>query len=249
MKKPVILALSLLCAAASALAWTVPDETLRYSVRYKWGLIDANAGVATIQTVNDPAEGTFSATLTGRSVDLLGHYYAAADTITGTIMADDFRPVYSERLYGESGEFAIETITYDHSGASSEGSVVKRFPDGKVLRSRVSHYGGGLTLDLLAVFYYVRQIPYESMRPGETVTVDIFAGKIPETLAVTYGGRDSGAFSVSLEFSGGASGGGAVDRMEMLVSDDDRRVPLRVDGSLKIGRIECRLLDADTPGI
>lgn len=255
MKKLGILALSLFATAVAG-AWNVPDETLNYGVRYRWGLIDANAGVATLSTMNNPADGTFKATLSGKSVDLLGHYYAATDTMVGTIMANDFRPVYNEHISREAGEFQIQTVTYDHSGDSSEGNIVKTLPDGQVLRSRVSHYGGGLTLDLLAVFYYIRQIPYEQMQPGESVTVNIFAGTTPETLTVTYDGRETAAvrgeetnvFKINLVFSAQAPGASS-DRMEVLISDDASRIPVRIDGSLKFGHIECTLLGTEAENL
>ena len=233
-------------------AWTVPDETLRYSVNFKWGLIDANAGVATLTTENIPGTNEFKATLTGKSVDLLGHYYAAGDTIVGEIMADTMQPVYTQHISLEDGVFSIETVTYDTSGPSSLGNVVKELPDGKVIRSRVSHYGGGLTLDLLAVFYYIRQIDYQSMTPGQKVTVNIFSGKNPETLSVTYqglktvdvSGEDRQAYAISLTFSSDNEGEVNSDRMEVAISTDDSRIPLIVDGSLKVGHLLCRYLDS-----
>lgn len=251
--KKILMILSAILAALSMTvsAWTVPDETLRYSVNFKWGLIDANAGVATLSTENIPGTGRFRATLTGKSVDLLGHYYAVGDTIVGDIMADTMQPVYTQHLSQENGEFSIETVTYDASGPSSLGEVVKTLPDGKVIRSRVSHYGGGLTLDLLAVFYYLRQIDYPSMAQGDKVTVNIFSGKNPETLTVTYGGLqnvsigggDREAYAVSLTFSSDNEGEVNTDRMEVTVSADDSRIPLTVDGSLKIGHLICRYID------
>jgi len=42
-------------ATAAVRAWTVPDETLHYEVRFKWGFINANAGIAELKTVTDPA--------------------------------------------------------------------------------------------------------------------------------------------------------------------------------------------------
>lgn len=234
--------------AMTAGAWTVPDETLHYSVNFKWGLIDANAGIATLTTENVTGTNSFRATLTGKSVDLLGHYYAVGDTMVGSIMADTMQPVYTQHLSRESGVFSIETVTYDTSGDSSLGNVVKELPDGKVVRSRVSHYGGGLTLDLLAVFYYIRQIDYENMTPGENVRVNIFSGKNPETLTVTYDGRNEMEFDgasrqvydISLTFS--AENGGTVntDRMRVSISAGNDRVPLLIDGSLKIGHLVCR---------
>ena len=238
--------------AVAANAWTVPDETLRYSVNFKWGLIDANAGIATLETENLPGSDQFEATLTGKSVDLLGHYYAVGDTMVGTMMSDTMQPVYTQHLSHESGEFSIETVTYDTSGDTALGNVVKELPDGKVVRSRVSHYGGGLTLDLLAVFYYIRQIEYEDMTPGEYVTVNIFSGKNPETLTVTYEGKNDmdfdGAsrpvYDISLTFTAVNGGEANADHMRVSISADAGRVPLYIDGSLKIGHLICRYVGA-----
>lgn len=240
--------MGLVSMAVTVGAWTVPDETLHYSVNFKWGLIDANAGIATLTTENMPGTGQFKATLTGKSVDLMGHYYAVGDTMVGTVMAETMQPVYTQHLSREAGMFSIETVTYDTSGNSSLGKIVKELPDGKVVRSRVSHYGGGLTLDLLAVFYYIRQIEYEKMTPGECVKVNIFSGKNPETLTVTYDGTrvisfdgtDRQVYDISLTFS--AEDGGLVntDRMNVAVSSDEDRIPLLINGSLKIGHLICR---------
>ncbi|MDE6284045.1 MAG: DUF3108 domain-containing protein [Muribaculaceae bacterium] len=231
-------------------AWNVPDETLQYDVHFKWGFISANAGVATLSTQNLPGTNQFRATLTGRSVDLLGHYYSVGDTMVGTIMSDTMQPVYTQYLSQESGEFSIETISYDTSGPSSEGNIVKQLPDGKVLRSRVSHYGGGLTLDLLAVFYYIRQIDYPAMTPGQQVKVNIFSGSNPETLVVTYNGQssidtDNGpqqVYQISLTFSAENGGQTNSDNMNVSISTGDARIPLYINGSLKVGHLVCRYI-------
>lgn len=236
--------------------WTVPDETLHYSVNFRWGFIDANAGIATLTTRNLPDSNQFQATLTGKSINMLGHYYEVGDTLTGTIMADVVKPVYTEHISGEDGEFSIETITYDDSpGPNTEGSIVKRLPDGKVMRSRVSHYAGGLTLDLLSVFYYIRQIDYDRLVKGDEVTVNVFSGKNPETLKVTYMGRGSQSidgtasdvFEIVLNFSTRSGGAGASDEMHVMISTDDRRIPLVIDGTLKVGHLVCKFIDA-APG-
>lgn len=242
------ISMGLVSMAVTVGAWTVPDETLHYSVNFKWGLIDANAGIATLTTENMPGTGQFKATLTGKSVDLMGHYYAVGDTMVGTVMAETMQPVYTQHLSREAGMFSIETVTYDTSGNSSLGKIVKELPDGKVVRSRVSHYGGGLTLDLLAVFYYIRQIEYEKMTPGECVKVNIFSGKNPEMLTVTYDGTrvisfdgaDRQVYDISLTFSAEDGGYVNTDRMNVSVSSDEDRIPLLINGSLKIGHLICR---------
>ena len=235
-------------APAVVRAWTVPDETLKYQINYKWGFIDANAGVATVTAENLPGTGTFRATLTGRSVELLGHEYVGGDTIVGTLMADTVRSVMTQHLSYSAGDFEIETITYPQ-GSAKDGEIVKRLPDGKVVRSRISHYGGGLTVDLLGVYYYMRQIDYSQMQPGQSVTVNVFSGKNPETLSVTYNGKvmadscgmQTEAFNVSLDFSTPTPGNSS-DHLEAWISTAPDRVPVRVTGTLKFGKMDCRLL-------
>lgn len=251
---------ALLCAASmlapmSVKAWNVPNESLHYAVNFRWGFIDANAGIATLTTVSDAANNQFTATLTGKSVDILGHYYAVGDTITGTMMADTMQPVYTQHLINENGTFSIETITYASNDNKSLGEVVKTLPDGKVIRSRVSHYGGGLTLDLLSVFYYVRQIDYSSMKPGDSVKVNIFSGKNPETLTIHYGGTQTvtlngaqkEAYTVNLLFSTQAGGTTNSDVMNLTISTDAQRIPLTIEGSLKIGHMICKYVGDDSP--
>lgn len=234
----------------SSKVWGMDDETLHYNVHYKWGFIDADAGVATLTTEVDSAGGTFTSTLTGRSVNLLGHVYTAGDTISGQIMTDTFQPVYTQRISQEEGEFSIETITYDTSASSTAGEIVKRLPDGEVVRSRVSHYGGGLTLDLLAVFYYMRQLDYEKMNPGDKTTINVFAGTTPETLTAVYDGLRQWTigdttypvYAVSLSFSLDHDGRQVTDTLDVLIDASDSRIPLYIDGQLKVGHMICRYI-------
>lgn len=253
MKKfiPFVMAAAFVLPSAVS-AWNVPDETLHYTIHYKWGFLDADAGVATLSTRTFPDSGTFQATLTGQSVNMLGHVYAAGDTIRGTIMSDSIRSVYTEHLSHESGEFAIETYTYDKSGSSSDGQIIKRLPGGQVVRSRISHYGGGVTLDLLGVFYYMRQIDYGQMNVGDKVTVNVLAGEAPETLDITYNGgtqvsingKPRDAYSISLTFTAVGNGKTTSDNLEALISTDDTRIPLQVKGNMKFGHILCTYLDS-----
>ncbi len=237
-------------ATAAVRAWTVPDETLHYEVRFKWGFINANAGIAELKTVTDPASRTFTATLTGKSVDLMGHYYEAGDTIRGTLMADKVQSVYTEHLSQADGMFAIQTLTYPGAATASDGEIVTRYPDGKVLRERISHYGGGVTVDLLGVFYYIRQLDYDAMSPGDAVTVNILYGTDAETLKIDYRGKSTAdscgvqvpAYNVGLSFSSPSSG--HTSQMDVSISADSRHIPLVVSGSLKVGHIFARFMDA-----
>lgn len=251
MRKFLLTALVLLAAILpqATAAWTIPTETLQYQVHYRWGLINANAGTATVKSEVIPSKNQFMATLSGESVNLLGHYYGASDMLVGTIMSDTYQPVYNQRITQESGAFNIETVIYNHNAKCAEGEVIKTLPNGQQVKSRISHYAGGVTIDLLAVFYYMRQLDYEDMQPGQSSKVNIFAGNSPEVLTINYVGKETiefngqqhEVFHITMNFEGKNGGTEVSDELSALISTSDSRVPLVVDGSLKFGHLHCTL--------
>lgn len=255
MKKILLSALVLLAAMLpqNALAWIVPSETLSYEVHYRWGLINANAGVATVQSELLPGKNLFRARLSGQSVCLLGHYYGASDMLVGTIMADTYQPVYNQKITEESGAFNIETVVYNHNADCAEGEVIKTLPNGQQVKSRISHYAGGVTIDLLAVFYYMRQLDYQNMQPGQSVRINVFYDKTPEVLTINYVGKETidfkgqqhEVFHITMNFTGQNGGTEVSDAMSALISTSDSRIPLVVNGNLKFGHVHCTLVSAE----
>ena len=243
----------MLCNIHAADTWQVPDEELHYNVRFKWGLIDANVGIATVTTLSIPGSGQFRATLSGKSIDLLGHYYAVGDTVQASMLHGSLSLAKNERVSMEHGEFAIETITGNATGPSSDGPVVAHLQDGKVIRSRISEYGSGLTIDLLSVFYYIRQIEYPEFQPGQQFAINLSNGNQIEKLHIRYLGTDNvdvngvsytGAFHISLTFGGLSSS--KIDSMEVWIADNGQHIPVKINGSLSVGHVECRYINSET---
>lgn len=228
--------------------WTVPDQRLSYNVSFKWGMIDANMGVANIATFNIPGENRFLAHLSGESVKILTHRYVAEASIKGTLIAGELSPgVNCVTICNEKGMFAIETITKDIEGPSKLGPVTNRLSNGEVVRSRVSNYGSGLTLDLLGVYYYIRQIDYSKSTPGQKYHFCISNGSQSNLLDVEYLGKEDlddygETFHISFSFTSRSSG--KADTMQAWISTSDSRIPLVINGSLSIGHITCRYLDS-----
>lgn len=248
--KKVALTAVMFVASVAGSYGMVPDETLHYSVRFKWGLIDANVGVATVTTRNLPGTDTFEATLSGKSVDLLGHYYVANDDITGTIMASPMSVTNNATLECEHGAFSIETVTYDAEGPSKNGPVVGHLDNGEVIRARQSDYASGLTVDMLSVFYYMRQIDYASCQPGSAFRINLANGNQVDHLHIIYIGPDDmevgGAMQTCRHIALTFSVGGKSDSMEVWLADDAGQTPVYIKGALSVGHMECRLVDQQT---
>ena len=111
----------------------------------------------------------------------------------------------------------------------------------------MSEYGSGLTIDLLSVFYYMRQIDYGNFSAGQRFHIDITEGTQVEALDITYIGQEQldgqgEAYHISLIFT--AENTGKSDSMEVWISTGEDRIPLVINGSLSVGRMECRFIDA-----
>ncbi len=195
--------------------------------------IDAYVGIAKVSTCNIPGTGTFTATLSGKSIDLFGHYYEAQDTIVGSIMSDAVQLNSTQNISHEQGIFNIETI------------------QGNTVHSHVSDYGSGLTTDLLGVFYYMRQIDYEKYQAGQHFHIGITESDQVEALDISYLGKEtletSGeTFHITLTFTSRQSG--KSDSMEVWIATGADRTPLLIKGTLSVGHMECRYLSAGTLG-
>ena len=88
------------------------------------------------------------------------------------------------------------------------------------------------------------------MQPGQTVTVNVFAGSSPEVLTIVYNGQETmeyqgqqrQVYRVSMSFTARNGGAGTSDSMSAVISANDSRIPLIVDGKLKFGHLHCSFI-------
>lgn len=84
------------------------------------------------------------------------------------------------------------------------------------------------------------------MNLGDRTNVDIFTGNHVEHLSVEYLGRTAinlrktpfGAYKIKLHFSDN-KGEKESDNITAWISDDNRRIPLQVEGKLAIGSLKA----------
>lgn len=235
-------------AASGQQAYVPSVEKLSYKVMYKWGLISKQAGTVTLET-HDFSDGYFKSTLLGRSASWADKFYSVRDTLTGTIMRESLEPVYYEKVAREGGDFKRDMIEYDRRAGEVTG-VCHRWRENKkskeITYSTVTISGTGTTLDMLSSFYYMRHIDYPSMKPGESVTTNIFSGTKKETLKITYHGikdvevndRKYSCYYIKFTFTTG-NGKKSSDDMQAWISTDQGRIPMLLVGNLPIGSIRC----------
>ena len=250
MKKLLFITVAILfCLTIAAQSYKPSTESLKYSVNYKWGLISKQAGTVTL-TTHDFKDGLFQSTLVGRSATWADKFYTVRDTLMGTMTTRTFEPVYYEKISHEGGDFKRDIIRYKRSQPDSVTGNCdrwrKRKKDTEVVYSQNLLIATGMTLDMLSSFYYMRQVDYPAMNPGESVTANIFSGSKKEVLKITYLKKEAVEIdnhnydTYYIKFSFTSNGGKkSSDDMFAWISTDESRIPVMLLGNLPIGSIRC----------
>lgn len=233
--------MSLTCLAAA-----LADESISYKVKYKWGLIHKQAGHATLTLKNAGPE--YHVQLTAASEPWADRFYQVRDTLNGIILRDGFRSTFYEKIAHEGGEDKHDTVRFTYDGNSVFGDctrrVVKKGEERVNARQRLE--AEGTTVDMLSAYYYMRSLPYQDWKPGHTVELNIFSGKRKELLTIKYHGIEDArtdnktyrCYHITFIFT---SDGGkkTSDDMDAWITTDSRRIPIRLEGKLPVGKIHC----------
>lgn len=236
-------------AAGNASSKSFANETLHYKVMYKWGLINKQAGTATLTLKGTPDR--YKLLLTAASAPWADHIYRVRDTLSGEISRVDLRPhVYTKRAH-EKNERKLDQVhfRYDNGLVTGHCTRVKWDKKGRKVRDEKRELqSNGTTVDMLSSFFYMRALPYDSWKSGHSHTITIFSGKEKETLTIKYMGvtevevnrKKHKAYHIRFVFTG-KGGKKTSDDMDAWISTAATRIPLRLEGKLPVGKVQCIL--------
>lgn len=223
-------------------------ESINYRVMYKWGLVNKQAGRVNLSTRRADA-GSIKAKLTARSEKWADAFYSVRDTLLGQMNIVTMEPSYYEKITHEGGEYKRDLINYTRRG-NHVSAVCQRWKQKSkkqdLTRSEISLEAEGLTLDMLSSFYYMRSLDYAAMKSGDKKELTVFSGKRKERLTITYHGREDvkidktvyPAYKISFSFTG-EGGKKSSDDMEAWISTATDRIPLKLEGKLPVGKVQC----------
>ena len=247
--KHLILSISILVSmlGMNISAQTFSDETIHYKVMYKWGLVNKKAGTAslTIKNVGD----NYETQLVAKSEPWADQLYMVRDTLNGRIQKEGFLPLFYEKLAHEGGEFKHDIVDYSRNGDTVIGycTRISRKDENKP-GTKKEHVisATDTTVDMLSVYYYMRSLDYANMKNGQVTTLNIFSGKQKELLTITYHGTETitydkkshDCYHISFTFTSDGNKKTS-DDMNAWISIDTRRIPLKLEGSLPVGKVQC----------
>ena len=223
------------------------NETVKYVVSYKWGLIQKDAGDAIITKA--PKGDGYELKLTASTKPWADKIYKMRDTLISDVSSKHYLPKKYVRIAHEKGKYSRDEINFDHSTslASGKGIKYREKKNGEVSHKEINIEGAAPAYDFLSVFFFLRDIDYHSMKPGEKIKTSIFSGDKVEKLTVTHQGRETvklkdkserDAWHIVFNFTtkGGTK---SSDDIDCWISADDAKIPLLIVGSLPVGQIRC----------
>lgn len=225
----------------------IADETLTYDVIYKWGFINKVAGFATMSL---RSEGDlYHASLYARNAPWANSIYMLRDTLYSTMTHDGLIPQRYVYISHEAGKYKKDVVDFSHQGNEFSAVCTRTkcpAPGEPSTTSTINLQAQGMTVDMLSAFFYLRALDFDNMPTGSSVTLNIFSGTKKELLTITYLGRQNvqlgdGASlpSFYINFSFTRHGQESSAPIEGWISADSRRIPVKVEGQLPVGKVRA----------
>ncbi|MCM1436499.1 MAG: DUF3108 domain-containing protein [Prevotella sp.] len=226
------------------------NERLNYVVTYKWGVVHKDAGEAQLTLTNSGAN--YKIVLTGKTKPWADKVFMVRDTLTSVVNKSGLRPVKYVKVAHEGDKYAKDVINYSRSGNITLGKCTRyREKKGKRSTSGNNLSASGPTFDMLSVFYYLRTLDYNNMKPGKTEKCTVFSGSKSETLTIKNIGIETvtlrnkkkiKAYHIKFRFTTEGRKKSS-DDIDAWLSADGRHVPVLLQGSLPVGKVKCYLLN------
>ena len=243
----ITIVLGFIMLGASANDITFANERLNYKVMYKWGLIQKQAGTASLTITNQ--NDMYVTKLTARTDPWADPIYTVRDTLNGRIKKQGFLPMFYEKIAHEGNDYKHDIVKYSRSGNKVYGyctRVERDIKDNSGFKKEHIISGTGATVDMLSVFYYMRSVNYAKMKKGEEMKLNIFSGKYKELLTIKYlgtvtlehEGKKYTCYHITFTFTQKGNKKTS-DDMWAWISTDAQRIPIKLEGTLAVGKVQC----------
>lgn len=225
-------------------------ETLKYVVTYKWGLIQKDAGDATI--TRTPKGNGYELKLIAKTKPWADKIYKVRDTLISITEKDKYRPLHYSYIAHEKNKYRHDEIKFIYEGNKVKGESQKYKEDknGNITRTDAILEGDFPAYDMLSVYFFLRDIDYEHLKPGETIKATIFSGSKEELLTVKCEGKEiiklqdkseHEAWHILFNFTQ-KGGSKSSDDINCWVSTAHDHIPLLIVGNLPIGQVRVNLV-------
>lgn len=225
------------------------NESLRYVISYKWGLIHKDAGEAVLSLKKSGDR--YELKLIAKTKPWADKVYKVRDTLLGALTVKDLKPIYYSKITHEKDKYARDDIKYKVSGNSTQGYATRlRNRQGKETVNEKTLTATGPVYDMLSVFYYLRKLDYAQLNKNKIYTATVFSGSKKEIIKIKSLGIEKiklkdktsrEAYHIKFNFTQ-EGGKKSSDDIDTWISTDSDHIPLYLVGKLPIGEVRAYFL-------
>jgi hypothetical protein len=226
-------------------------EELNYDIRYKYGLVMLKAGTG-IYRISETAyndSDAYKSSLYFKTTSFFDKIHKIRDTLNSYISAPDLVPLFHCRSVNEGNYHFLEELVFQKYTPEYSEVSIKRQSNGTIRFDTVL-YANNLGIDILNIFLFARALDFTKLENGDSFNFSTFVGKRKNNIIIRYLGKTiiekSGKKKYNtLKLNVDIAGAGAFDEsknaMEVWISDDENKIPLKIKAKLKIGAAEANL--------
>lgn len=224
-----------------------PGETLCYDIYYHWGIIwkKAAKGTLNVRQAQYNGQEAFKMKLACQTLSFADKIMRVRDTLNSyTTM--QVQPLHYEKVAHEGDYTSRDVLQYLYKGEKTGGKTTlyrrNRPPRDTLI------WVNGPAFDMLSVFYYLRKCDLQNFKMYQNINIPIFTGRKLITMNVKYMGRtlvtlrnkkQYPAYRLNLSFRNDDNLKDEDPPIEVWLSDDGRKIPLKVEGKLPLGSLQA----------
>ncbi|MBD5358522.1 MAG: DUF3108 domain-containing protein [Bacteroides sp.] len=241
--KKLLLLIVIALSSLGAKAQNIPYQELRYDIHYHWGLINVQIAHALVTLNAD--NGNFSATLDGNSIPWEGRVMCVSDTLranmSGSGAASRENISYINGWYMKPKTSVFNSSSFDPQNPANYKNIL----GGGTLNADSSTMEAiDVTANMLGLFYTYRNIDFEQISEGQSVTIPITnPDGSSDRVVITYNGKSQyqiGAttyptYDTVFEYSYHGTMSGYPVNCQVGAND---RIPLYFAANLPVGHVE-----------
>lgn len=232
--------------AADELAFKA-GERLTMVANYKWGIISADVGEATISLEQERFRDTlyFSSRAFATTYKFWDKFFRVRDIYEGRFDAYTLRPLHFYRDIHEESYRMLNTIDFNNNDYTIKSSIKQNNKPKKDTLLR----GTATTFDFISLFYNSRNLDFSSLTEGKTYPFSFVVDDELYNLYYRFIGREEKTISGlgrfrCLKFAAKLVAGEVFtgdSEVMIWITDDENRVPLLLQSPVKVGTISARL--------
>ena len=224
-------------------------EELAFDIHYKYGLVMLKAGTANFKVVSSSHnnKNAFKSTVDFKTTAFFDKIFKMRDTLSSHI-TEELIPLYHTRSVHEGNYAFNEKISFNSFSTKYSEVRVKRESREISKFDTILSYNSK-AYDILNLILIICSIDYSQLDLSHTENLPIFIGKDKINVTVRNEGQaiveksetlKYNTRKISLDFTNSAFKE-SKSAVEMWLSDDKNRIPIKIRAKLRIGAAEVHL--------